>query len=90
MNPVFPLIRIIQWREHGDDDDTITKRVVLSAEADEEITDHDYICAAYRLDPELDFDQGGITIVNELEISTGPVEDMTGVRAIVSVTKEEE
>ena len=58
-------IRIIQWRECGDDDDTMTARIVEDAD---ETPDHDFLCDLHDLDPELDFDEGGITIIDTWEI----------------------
>lgn len=54
-------IRILQWREMGDDDDTTTTRILLPGD---ERSDHDFLCDLYGLDPALEFHMGGIVIIN--------------------------
>lgn len=68
-------LRIIQWREHGDDDDTMTIRIVTE---DDKVTNHDWLCELHDLDAELDFDEGGITIIDSVRIFDGSVFRLSG------------
>ncbi len=78
-------IRIIQWREFGDDDDTMTTRVV---ESGDDSGDKDYVCRLHGVNPALSFDDGGVTIISCVTINTGEFVDDDGQSVQVTLTKE--
>jgi hypothetical protein len=78
----MPEIRIIQWREFGDDDDTVSIRVVLPGD---EIEDSAWICDVYSLAPDLGFEDGGITIIETIHIRNGDFSDEGGKKVRVTL-----
>jgi hypothetical protein len=69
----YPVMRILQWRELGDDEDTLSNRIVGSSMEDEAQSDHEWLCEVFKLDSSLEFDEGGITISGELNLPTGGI-----------------
>ena len=78
-----PVLRIVQWREFGDDDDTQTFRVI---HPENDQSDEDFIREAFDLEA-IPFDDGGITIVNSIDIMDGEtISDDCGNKLVVNLT----